>query len=524
MAKPTVRFMSYNSTGLNPAKTMWINDLMKTCDAQFFGLQEHFKKSQSLKRYFKAAFPKYESSIVPGHREDTRDTGRAQGGLAQLVSKELKVRKSIVMTSSWRLQGQILHFGDYRLLWLNCYFPHDPKILNYDDTELLLVQSEVEQILEAGGYDDCLVGGDFNFDERRSSGFARSMRSFLERVGLVSIWEKFPIDFTHVHTDEKSTSILDNFFMNERLLQYVESAGPMHLGDNLSRHSPLLLNLQVGDIPKTLGVGVDSQWRPQRRLAWDTAEEEKLKEYSALLSEELNQLQAPRSLECIDVKCGDQDHTAERDAYVIDVMSKIIEVSHRVIKLKPAPPKGPNHVRLPGWKENVEPLKKDAKFWYSVWLSAERPQSGALHSVMVGTRTKYRCAVRKAQQLANKAKAGSMLEAAEKGDRALILRMRAVMGSRKSSQEVPASLEGEVGEAEILEKFRTLYEQLYNSCNTDGEVKGLLQELEGKIDCRTEGEVSKVTSLVVQRACQRMNPGKQDVSSSYTSDVFKHGP
>ena len=117
-----------------------------------------------------------------------------------------------------------------------------------------------------------------------------------------------------------------------------------------------------------------------------------------------------------------------------------------------------------------------------------------------------------------------MLEAAEKGDRALILRMRAVMGSRKSSQEVPASLEGEVGEAEILEKFRTLYEQLYNSCNTDGEVKGLLQELEGKIDCRTEGEVSKVTSLVVQRACQRMNPGKQDVSSSYTSDVFKHGP
>ena len=127
MAKPTVKFMSYNSTGLNPAKIMWINDLMKTCDAQFFGLQEHFKKSQSLKKYFKTAFPKYESSIVPGHREDTRDTGRAQGGLAQLVSKELQVRRSVVMASSWRLQGQILHFGEYRLLWMNVYFPTDPN-------------------------------------------------------------------------------------------------------------------------------------------------------------------------------------------------------------------------------------------------------------------------------------------------------------------------------------------------------------------------------------------------------------
>ena len=87
------------------------------------------------------------------------------------------------------------------------------------------------------------------------------------------------------------------------------------------------------------------------------------------------------------------------------------------------------------------------------------------------------------------------------------------MGSRKSSQQVPASLEGEVGEDEILEKFRTLYEQLYNSCSTTGELDGLLDELEGKIDCRAEGEVAKVTASVVKRACQRMNPGKNDVSS-----------
>ena len=60
----------------------------------------------------------------------------------------------------------------------------------------------------------------------------------------------------------------------------------------------------------------------------------------------------------------DSKHTAERDTFVLDVMSKIINVSHAVIQLKPAP-RSSDQVRLPGWVENVEPLKQDAKFWYT---------------------------------------------------------------------------------------------------------------------------------------------------------------
>ena len=99
-------------------------------------------------------------------------------------------------------------------------------------------------------------------------------------------------------------------------------------------------------------------------MAWDTADEERLKEYSARLSAELELLEMPKSLECNDAKCTDSKHTAERDTFVLDVMSKIIEVSHAVIQLKPAP-RSSDQVRLPGWAENVEPLKQDAKFWYT---------------------------------------------------------------------------------------------------------------------------------------------------------------
>ena len=74
--------------------------------------------------------------------------------------------------------------------------------MNSDDEELLAVQAEPEEVLEKGGYDGCVAGGDWNYDARRTSGFARSMASFFERVGLVSVWEKFPIDFTYMHTDQ----------------------------------------------------------------------------------------------------------------------------------------------------------------------------------------------------------------------------------------------------------------------------------------------------------------------------------
>ena len=128
---------------------------------------------------------------------------------------------------------------------MNAYFPTDSQIANFDQTELLQVQNERENIMDTTEFDDVLLGGDFNYDKRRLSSFTISMDTFLERLGFKSVWEKFPIDFTNIHTDMKSTYILDNFFMNERLLDKVEDAGVLHFGDNRSRHSPIMLKLGI---------------------------------------------------------------------------------------------------------------------------------------------------------------------------------------------------------------------------------------------------------------------------------------
>ena len=98
------------------------------------------------------------------------------------------------------------------------------------------------------------------------------------------------------------------------------------------------------------------------------------------------------------------------------------------------------------------------------------------------------------------------------------------MGSKLQQQEVPDSLEGAVGQQEVVEKFRELYEALYTSAGTEYKMEVLNRQIWEKIDCRSEAEIRRVTAEVVGAACRRMKGGKIDVSQGYTSDVFRQAP
>ena len=138
--------MSYNSTGLDNIKSSWIRDLMKTCKIDYFQLQEHFKTTKSLDTFFRREFSTHDSFVIPGYREPFQDAGRAKGGLAQLSCKQNDIKKERISTKNWRIQAQILHINDYKIIWINCYFPTDPKTLQFNDEELSTVLDEIEQI------------------------------------------------------------------------------------------------------------------------------------------------------------------------------------------------------------------------------------------------------------------------------------------------------------------------------------------------------------------------------------------
>ena len=68
--------------------------------------------------------------------------------------------------------------------------------------------------------------------------------------------------------------ILDHFVMNERLLDKIIDCGVIHLGDNPSRHSPIVLKLDLGSLPVKLEGKNSSVKKPAWYKASDVDKEE----------------------------------------------------------------------------------------------------------------------------------------------------------------------------------------------------------------------------------------------------------
>ena len=269
-----------------------------------------------------------------------------------------------------------------------------------------------------------------------------------------------------------------------------------------------------------------------RRPAWAKATPEDKADYTALLEEKLEQLVLPDSLLCGNVHCQNETHFKERDSLVLDMMTSVIECSHVCIPLSSRvnPSIGdpssncPIQKAIPGWKEEIHPLRTDSLFWHAVWVSAGRPNKGALHSVMAWSRNKFHYGVRRAKRKANSMRAADLQEAAGKGDHDLMEEMKKTVGKQTVCDTMPESLEGEVTEDGIINKFKELYGALYNSCPSKSAMTILKDKLSSLLTSDSLAEVQKITGDVVKNACMRMKPGKTDVSEAYSSDVFLHSP
>ena len=186
----SVTFMSYDSTGLNSVKYKWICDICEEFDVDYISIQEHFKKTQSIDKYFRDSFKDY---IIRGYRPPGQDSGRCKAGLAQLSRGVYSVKKERVTTRGFRIQAQVLNMPTSRLLWVNTYMPTNPRRLTeYDNFELQEVLMEVETILSSSSYTDVIWGGDLNWDMSRETYFAKTLSAFVARLGLVSLWSKYP--------------------------------------------------------------------------------------------------------------------------------------------------------------------------------------------------------------------------------------------------------------------------------------------------------------------------------------------
>ena len=105
------------------------------------------------------------------------------------------------------------------------------------------------------------------------------------------------------------------------------------------------------------------------------------------------------------------------------------------------------------------------------------------------------------------------------GDMYLLEEMKKTLGKKQVSDAIPESLEGEVTEEGVVNKFKELYEALYNSCGSEDAMALIKDRLTGIVTADSISEVRKITGAAVKKACLRMKPGKCDVSETLSSDA-----
>ena len=225
----------------------------------------------------------------------------------------------------------------------------------------------------------------------------------------------------------------------------------------------------------------------------------------------------------MDPHCSNPAHTEDQDSLVLDILCSTIESSYCNIPLSGGS-KTSKSRSVPGWTDEVEPFKKDAKFWHSVWDSAGKPNTGHLYWIMTRTRNQFHYAVKRVRRKADLIKAKKLFESSLKGDRDLLAEMKKIRRGTKAAGELPDCVEGASGEEEIVDKFKEVYSNLYNSAGTEDEMNELRTRLSQFINRDSVCEVTKLTGGKVKEAVHLMKSGKGDVSGSFSSDAILHAP
>ena len=515
--------MSYNMTGAEGAKCQFVRELATEHDVNYVALQEHFKTVKSTEQWFRNQYSDFHTYVVPAYRLPGVDSGRGRGGLAQLALRSTAVRRARVATRSPRLQAQLLSFPTCKVLWINGYMPCDPQLDTFDDTELLTTLGEVESLVTANSDCEVVWAADLNYDMRRNNHFTRTMAAALEKLGLTSVWHGREVDHTHMHTDGVNSSIIDHFLVSRQLLGLVEDCGPIHRGDNLSRHSPIVLRLRLGEV----GLRQAAAQPPPRRMpAWDRATPEELQRYTMELQERLQALPCPGSLlHCRDPQCTEPGHSEERDSVVLDLLMAMVETSYTTLPITGRASGGRGCDIIPGWSTGVEPFRLESNFHYRAWLAAGKPRHGAEHEARLRSHAQFRHAVRRAKRAQKLHQAEGLFGAAMAGDIELFKEMRRIKAGKGQMEEMAETVDGASGEQGIAGTFANIFSALYNSSGSEEEMVELQVKIRGLV--RSEEsmkEVDKVSADLVKKAATSLKPHKMDVSQGFASDALLHGP
>ncbi len=505
-----------NSTGCNDDKLNYLQNVASESQCDFIFTQEHWLVAGNLHR-IKAGIPGY-TGIANSGVDDTQNIlmGRPYGGCAILWRTGLThmVKTIQVESLSRRLCSVMLTVNNYRLLLICVYFPTDPGSADYNSPELDIVLSEICDLMNDVQCDGIIIGGDLNCDFIRNTGFVNNMRDFLSNKNLFSLWEKFDVDYTHVHTDGVSTSTIDHFVVSNNISRRIVNGGVTHSIDNTSNHSVIHISMALDDMI-TENVSCNENVKP--KAAWYKASQGDINMYKNNIDTKLADLVLDNStLDCVDPLCDSNEHRIALDTYFQSLIDVLVESGSHI------PHTCPPHktTRVPGWNELVKPYRDDALFWKWMHEQQGKPGVGWVAQIMRHTRAQYHYALRRCRKNKNEIQRSKFLEAMLSSDREFFKEVKRLKGFARTETSI---IDGLSDGKQIADKFAVQYKELYNSnpsnsCDLHAMMGKLNMDINLAKNCYAD---CIIKSQHLDKAVQRLKHEKQDgVYSDLASDHF----
>ncbi len=509
-----VKFTSYNSTGLGPSRTEFIQ-LLLNCSLTFLLVQEswHIDNNTDHIRGLHEDYHCYPISGMDSSKEILY--GRPYGGLLIYYHKSVSGRVSHVNTHNRRFSCVSVKLGVHKMFIFNVYLPNDnySQVMCTEEFKKCVDSVEAFVSENVSDNDKIIIGGDCNVDPSRNNAHFRYWDDMLTRLGLKACWSHSAAvnDNTYVANNNLSESCIDHFYCSSSLFNGITKNNVLFHALNKSNHRPINLEINLDLNSETQGEGKVFS----KRTAWHKATSNHLDSYKELLGEHLDNITVEPGCLCRDIMCKVIHHHQDINSYADMIVQCMLDASENL-------PKTSKSKRIPYWNQEVMPLRQKALFWHQLWVDNGKPRMGLVADIMRKSRRLYHLKVKELQRSKEQNKFSRMAEAISKSnDRDLWKEVKKLSNSGAQAD----CIDGITGNQAIADHFASRYKDVYNSVGySNDNLEDLKAELNELIKDSDSERDQYVTVQEVDKAVAKLNLNKHDGNLGLFSNHFKHAP
>ena len=265
----------------------------------------------------------------------------------------------------------------------------------------------------------------------------------------------------------------------------------------------------------------------QLNYEWERATRAQIKEYTESLSNILDSIKLSENLVlCKDKLCSCELHKFQIDEMCSKIVCACLDASVDIIPMNAHNKKNnENKLKVPFWKEIVQPCRENAIFWHNIWCDNGRPHEGLIANIRRSTRALYHKAIRDVcnnEKILKRQRMAECITKYDTGSRNLWVELKKV--KQNSNGIIANSLDGALNYKEIANSLGNKYNTLYHSAITDSDtINNLSNEM--YLRCKYYKDMYTVTARHIAEAVKGLKKGKTDGNTGFCSDhVINGGP